>query len=97
MIAAQGKARLEELAILFLRTNRPLPTELLSYSNAGRFAEATRIADEAVALAATPGRSAFQQVLQEHRRQFRAGRPLRENRVVFELTDLQTIHPNHRN
>src|SRR5213076_1461696 len=32
LIAAQGKARLEELALLFLRTNRPLPTELLSYS-----------------------------------------------------------------
>src|SRR5260221_145655 len=39
VMAAQGKARLEELAILFLRTNRPLPTELLSYSSASRFAE----------------------------------------------------------
>src|SRR6266478_1796078 len=39
LVAAQGKARLEQLAILFLRTHRPLPTELLSYSNAGRFAE----------------------------------------------------------
>src|SRR5712671_2547067 len=34
VMAAQGKARLEEMAILFLRTNRPLPTELLSYSSA---------------------------------------------------------------
>src|SRR6185436_18121752 len=32
-------ARLEELAILFLRAGRPLPTELLSYANAERFAE----------------------------------------------------------
>src|SRR3954468_13633416 len=39
LVAAQGKARLEQLAILFLRTQRPLPTELLTYSNAGRFAE----------------------------------------------------------
>ncbi len=39
LMAAQGKARLEEMAILFLRTNRPLPTELLAYSSASRFAE----------------------------------------------------------
>ena len=39
LMAAQGKARLEEVAILFLRANRPLPTELLSYSNPSRFAE----------------------------------------------------------
>src|SRR6266478_6263961 len=39
VMAAQGKARLEELAILFLRTNRPLPPELVSYASAGRFAE----------------------------------------------------------
>ena len=39
LMAAQGKARLEEIALLFLRTNRPLPSELLSYANAGRFAE----------------------------------------------------------
>jgi len=35
----KGKARLEELAILFLRATRPLPTELLSYADAERFAE----------------------------------------------------------
>src|SRR5438105_2039651 len=39
LMAAQGKARLEEMAILFLRSNRPLPTELLTYSSATRFAE----------------------------------------------------------
>src|SRR5438477_1536203 len=39
LLAAKGKARLEEVAMLFLRTNRPLPTELLSYTSASRFAE----------------------------------------------------------
>src|SRR5438094_4457756 len=39
LISAQGKARLEELALLFLRASRPLPTELLSYTSASRFAE----------------------------------------------------------
>ena len=39
LMAAQGKCRLEELAILFLRINRPLPTELLTYANVERFAE----------------------------------------------------------
>src|SRR5688572_11780325 len=39
LLAAQGKARLEELAILFLRANRPMPTELSGYANATRFAE----------------------------------------------------------
>src|SRR5438093_8577758 len=39
LLNAQGKARLEELALLFLRASRPLPTELLSYTSASRFAE----------------------------------------------------------
>jgi superfamily II DNA or RNA helicase len=39
LMAAQGKARLEEVAILFLRANRPLPTELLPHANVARFAE----------------------------------------------------------
>src|ERR1041385_3899079 len=39
LMAVEGKLRLEELAILFLRASRPLPTELLSYANAGRFAQ----------------------------------------------------------
>ena len=39
ILAAKGRARLEELAILFLRANRPLPTELMGYANLDRFAE----------------------------------------------------------
>src|SRR6266567_7849807 len=39
LMAAQGKARLEEVAILFLRANRPLPTELAAHANVARFAE----------------------------------------------------------
>src|SRR5215212_11992272 len=39
VLAAKGRERLEELAILFLRANRPLPTELMSYANLDRFAE----------------------------------------------------------
>jgi superfamily II DNA or RNA helicase len=39
LMAAQGKGRLEEVAILFLRANRPLPTELLPHANIARFAE----------------------------------------------------------
>src|SRR6185436_11298838 len=39
VMAAAGKARLEELAILFLRANRPLPTELLAHANVERFTE----------------------------------------------------------
>src|ERR1044071_2247179 len=39
LMAAQGKARLEEVAILFLRANRPLPTELLPHANVNRFAQ----------------------------------------------------------
>jgi superfamily II DNA or RNA helicase len=39
VLAAVGKARLEELAMLFLRANRPVPTELSGYANIARFAE----------------------------------------------------------
>ena len=39
MLAAQGKERLEELAMLFLRSGRPLPNELSPHANIARFAE----------------------------------------------------------
>ena len=39
LMGAQGLARMEELAILFLRANRPLPTELSAHANVTRFAE----------------------------------------------------------
>src|SRR5438093_6068826 len=39
LMAAQGQARLEETALLFLRANRPLPTELAPHANLPRFAE----------------------------------------------------------
>ena len=39
LMNAQGKVRLEETAHLFLRANRALPTELLSYANFERFAQ----------------------------------------------------------
>ncbi|MEP6662477.1 MAG: DEAD/DEAH box helicase [Verrucomicrobiota bacterium] len=39
LMSVQGKKRLEETAILFLRSNRPLPTELSTHANLDRFAE----------------------------------------------------------
>ena len=39
LLAAQGKARLEEVAFLFLRAQRSLPTELSAYANLDRFAQ----------------------------------------------------------
>jgi superfamily II DNA or RNA helicase len=39
LVSAQGKKRLEETAILFLRFKRPLPTELQPHANLKRFAE----------------------------------------------------------
>ena len=39
LMGTQGKARLEGTALLFLRANRPLPTELLPHANLERFAE----------------------------------------------------------
>jgi len=38
LLAVHGRARLEELAFLFLRAKRSLPTELASYANLDRFA-----------------------------------------------------------
>jgi SNF2 family DNA or RNA helicase len=40
MLAAQGKARLEQLAFLFLRAHRTPPTELAPHANSDRFAQA---------------------------------------------------------
>jgi SNF2 family DNA or RNA helicase len=39
LLAHQGRARIEETALLFLRANRPLPTELTGYANLARLAE----------------------------------------------------------
>ncbi len=39
LLAATGRGRLEELAMLFLRAGRPVPTELGAYANIARFAE----------------------------------------------------------
>jgi len=39
VLSARGKKRLEETAILFLRSSRPLPTELLPHANPARYAE----------------------------------------------------------
>jgi superfamily II DNA or RNA helicase len=39
IVTTQGKKRLEETAILFLRLKRPLPTELQPHANLKRFAE----------------------------------------------------------
>src|SRR5437867_9536736 len=39
VMGTSGSARLEEVAILFLRANRPVPTELVPYANVTRFAE----------------------------------------------------------
>src|SRR6478609_4178894 len=44
LLAAQGKARLEEVAFLFLRAKRSLPTELSSYANLERFAQVEQAA-----------------------------------------------------
>ena len=40
MLATQGRARLEELAFLFLRAKRTVPTELTPHANLDRFARA---------------------------------------------------------
>src|SRR5271154_6517723 len=39
VLSARGKKRLEETAILFMRFNRPVPTELQPHANPKRFAE----------------------------------------------------------
>ncbi|MCX6928937.1 MAG: DEAD/DEAH box helicase [Verrucomicrobia bacterium] len=46
LLAAQGQARLEEVAFLFLRARRPLPTELSVYGNLDRFAQVEQAAQE---------------------------------------------------
>src|SRR5690349_9128664 len=46
LLAAQGKARLEEVAFLFLRAKRSLPTELGPYGNLDRFAQVEHAARE---------------------------------------------------
>jgi hypothetical protein len=46
LLAAQGKARLEELAFLFLRAKRSLPTELAPCANLDRFAHVEAAAQE---------------------------------------------------
>ena len=46
VLAADGKNRLEELAFLFLRAKRSLPTELSSYANLDRFAQVEQAAHE---------------------------------------------------
>src|SRR6266446_2096469 len=46
LLAAQNKARLEELAFLFLRAKRSLPTELTAYANLDRFAQVEQAAQE---------------------------------------------------
>ena len=46
LMAAQGKARLEEVAFLFLRAGRSLPTELAPHGNLDRFAQAEKAAQE---------------------------------------------------
>ncbi len=46
LLAAEGKNRLEEVAFLFLRARRSLPTELSAYANLDRFAQVEQAARE---------------------------------------------------
>ena len=46
LLAAQGKARMEEVAFLFLRAKRSLPSELVPYGNLDRFAQVEHAARE---------------------------------------------------
>ncbi len=46
LLAASGKARLEELAFLFMRSKRSLPTELGPYGNPARFEQVEQAARE---------------------------------------------------
>src|SRR5215510_13596457 len=46
VLSAQGKSRLEELAFLFLRAKRSMPTELSAYANLDRFAQVEQAAQE---------------------------------------------------
>lgn len=42
MVTVQGKARLEQLAFLFLRAKRPLPTELAKFASEDKFVQALK-------------------------------------------------------
>jgi SNF2 family DNA or RNA helicase len=46
MLGATGKSRLEEVAFLFLRAKRSVPTELSPYANLDRFAQVEKAANE---------------------------------------------------
>jgi hypothetical protein len=46
LLNSQSKSRLEELAFLFLRARRSLPTELSAYANLTRFAQVEKAAEE---------------------------------------------------
>ena len=46
LLASQQKTRLEELAFLFLRARRTLPTELLDHANLDRFAQVEKAEQE---------------------------------------------------
>ena len=46
LLSTQNKSRLEELAFLFLRARRSLPTELSCYANLDRFAQVEQAAQE---------------------------------------------------
>jgi len=46
LLASQQKTRLEELAFLFMRARRTLPTELLDYANLDRFEQVEKAAQE---------------------------------------------------
>jgi SNF2 family DNA or RNA helicase len=46
LLAARGQARLEELAWLFLRTQRPLPSELIPCANVERMAQTEQAEEE---------------------------------------------------
>ena len=46
LLGAQGHSRLEELAFLFLRAKRSLPTELSPYANLARFAQVEKASQE---------------------------------------------------
>src|SRR5262249_42438992 len=46
LLQANGKSRLEELAFLFLRAKRSLPSELSTYANLDRFAQVEEAAHE---------------------------------------------------
>src|SRR5687768_11791365 len=47
LTSAQGASRLEELALLFLRANRPLPTELAPHADSERLAQIEQAEREA--------------------------------------------------